>query len=152
MLLNLQQTLLVVVSPVVNIFQRNGSMIKVKASRKSDAFGHFICCACLLWAATYLFFCLTCLLFVYLSYPKEDIYCSIGTFLCNIHLPSHITHWGRVMHICVRKIIILDGTKPLSDYQCWNIINWTLWNKLQWNIYRNSDIFIEENAFENVVW
>ena len=36
--------------------------------------------------------------------------------------------------------------------QCWNIDNWTLRNKLQrkrtWNLY----IFIQENAFENVVW
>ena len=35
--------------------------------------------------------------------------------------------------------------------QCWNIVNWTLGNKLQWNFNRNSNIFIEENAFENVV-
>ena len=35
--------------------------------------------------------------------------------------------------------------------QCWNIVNWNLRNKLQWNIQRNSYIFIQENAFENVV-
>ena len=35
--------------------------------------------------------------------------------------------------------------------QWWNIVNWTLGNKLQWNFDRNSNIFIEENAFENVV-
>ena len=35
--------------------------------------------------------------------------------------------------------------------QCWNIINWTLRNKLQWNFNRNSNIFIHENALENVV-
>ena len=34
--------------------------------------------------------------------------------------------------------------------QCWNIVNWTLGNKLQWNLNRNLNIFIEENAFENV--
>ena len=40
-----------------------------------------------------------------------------------------------------------------SDYlnQCWNIVNWTLSNKFQWNLNRNSYIFIQENAFENVV-
>ena len=32
--------------------------------------------------------------------------------------------------------------------QCWNIVNS---NKLQWNIKRNSHIFIQKNAFENVV-
>ena len=34
---------------------------------------------------------------------------------------------------------------------CWNIVNWTLGNKLQWNFNRNSNIFIKENTFENVV-
>ena len=35
--------------------------------------------------------------------------------------------------------------------QFWNIVNWTLRNKLQWNFNRNSNIFIQENALENVV-
>ena len=35
--------------------------------------------------------------------------------------------------------------------QCWNIVNWILRNKLQWYFNRNSDIFIQENALENVV-
>ena len=35
--------------------------------------------------------------------------------------------------------------------QCWIIVNWTLRNKLQWNFNRNSNIFIQENAFEHVV-
>ena len=36
--------------------------------------------------------------------------------------------------------------------QCWNIVDWTLRNKVQWNLNRNWNIFIQENAFENVVW
>ena len=36
--------------------------------------------------------------------------------------------------------------------QCWNIVNWTYRNKPQWNFNRNSNIFIEENTFGNVVW
>ena len=36
--------------------------------------------------------------------------------------------------------------------QCWKIVNWTLGKKLQWNRNRNLYIFIQENAFENVVW
>ena len=36
-------------------------------------------------------------------------------------------------------------------YQCWIIVNWTLRNKLQWNLNKNSNIFIQENAFESVV-
>ena len=35
--------------------------------------------------------------------------------------------------------------------QCWNIVNWTIRNKLQWNLNRNSNIFIQENAFESVI-
>ena len=35
--------------------------------------------------------------------------------------------------------------------QWWNTIYWTLKNKFQWNINRNSFIFIQEDAFENVV-
>ena len=35
--------------------------------------------------------------------------------------------------------------------QCWDIVNWTPGNKLQWNFNHNSNIFIQENAFENVV-
>ena len=31
------------------------------------------------------------------------------------------------------------------------MVNWTLRNKLRWNLYRNSYIFIKENAFENIV-
>ena len=44
----------------------------------------------------------------------------------------------------------LVGAKPLSK-QCWNIVNWTLENKIQWNFNRNSNIFIQENAFEILV-
>ena len=65
----------------------------------------------------------------------------------------HLTHWGRVMHICISKLAIIAWTAP-SHYlnQCWTIVNWTLGNKLQWNLNRNSYIFIQENVFENVVW
>ena len=35
--------------------------------------------------------------------------------------------------------------------QCWNIVNSDIRNRLQWNLKRNSYIFIQENAFENVV-
>ena len=35
--------------------------------------------------------------------------------------------------------------------QCWLIVNWTPVNKFQWNLNRNSIIFVQENAFENVV-
>ena len=44
----------------------------------------------------------------------------------------------------------LDGAKPLTEPML-NIVNWTLRNKLQWNVNGNSNIFIEENTFENVI-
>ena len=52
-----------------------------------------------------------------------------------------LTHWGRVTHICVRKLTVIASDN----------VNWTIGNKLQWNFYRNSNIFFEENTFENVV-
>ena len=36
--------------------------------------------------------------------------------------------------------------------QCWNIVIWAHRDKLQWTLNRNSCIFIQQNAFENVVW
>ena len=47
-----------------------------------------------------------------------------------------IAYWGRVMHICISKLNIIN-------------VNWTLKNQLQWNF--NSYICIQENTFENVV-
>ena len=35
--------------------------------------------------------------------------------------------------------------------ECWIVVNWKLKNKLKWNIERNFYIFIQENAFQNVV-
>ena len=59
-------------------------------------------------------------------------------------------------HICVGNLTIIGSDLWLVAWsapshclnQCWNIINC----KLQWNFYRNSNIFIQENALENVVW
>ena len=70
-----------------------------------------------------------------------------------------LTHWGRVTHICVGNLTSIgpDNGLPPSRRQaiiwtkCWDIVNWTLTNKLQWNFNPYSNIFIQENAFENVV-
>ena len=71
---------------------------------------------------------------------------------------SYSTHWGWVTNIWVNKLasIVWDNGLPpgrrqaIIYKQCWDIVNWTLGNKLQWNFNRNSYIFIQENAFENV--
>ena len=44
------------------------------------------------------------------------------------------------------------GVKPLSGPLLEYLLSWTLRNKLQWYVNRNSYIFIQEKAFENVVW
>ena len=70
-----------------------------------------------------------------------------------------LTNWGRVTHICVDNLTVIGSENGLSPgrrqasiwNQCWNIVNWTLGNKLQWKFNQNSNIFIQENVFENVV-
>ena len=78
---------------------------------------------------------------------------------CNMII---LTHLGRVMHTCVSKLTIIGSDNGLSPGQHQAII-WTnarillfgpfsLRNKLKWDFNRNSDIFIQGNALENVVW
>ena len=70
-----------------------------------------------------------------------------GNGLSNQHI--HVTHWGRLTHICVGNLTITGSDDGLN--QCSNIINWTIKNTFQWNFSRSSYIFIQENAFECVV-
>ena len=44
----------------------------------------------------------------------------------------------------------LDGDKPLSE-PVLEYLKWTRENKFQWNSNQNSNIFVQENAFENDV-
>ena len=76
---------------------------------------------------------------------KVNNYCYIGTKV--------LTHQGRVTHICVSKLTIVGSHNGLSPCrrQWWYIVNWNLKNKLKGNYNRNSNIFIQENAFENLV-
>ena len=77
-------------------------------------------------------------------------------FLWNIY-PAYnwLIHWSQVTLTCVGKLTIFGSDNGLapSHYinQCWNIIDWTLRNKCHWNFNWNSNIFIQENALENVV-
>ena len=61
--------------------------------------------------------------------------------------------------MCVSKVTTIGSDNGLSPG--WrHVIVWTNaeilliepWRKNQWSIYRNWDIFIQENAFENVLW
>ena len=71
-------------------------------------------------------------------------------FTNNIKDNCTLINWGRVMHICASWLTWSVPSHYLN--QCWNIVNCNLRNKHQWNLNRNSYIFIQENAFENVVW
>ena len=63
-------------------------------------------------------------------------------------------------HICVTNLghhwftLWLVACSAPNHYlnQCCIVVNWTLTNKIQSNCVRNSNIFIQENAFENVFW
>ena len=66
--------------------------------------------------------------------------------------------WGRVTHICVSNLTIIGSDNGLSPGWRQAII-WTNAGILfigpfgtnQWNFNRNSNIFIQENAFESVI-
>ena len=81
-------------------------------------------------------------------------------FCSGLHV---LTHWGRVTHICISNLTIMGldnglspGRRQLPPSHCLNqrrfIVNWTLVNIVQWNFNWNSNIFIQENVLENVVW
>ena len=70
-----------------------------------------------------------------------------------------LTHWGRVTHICVSKLAIIGSDNGLSPERRQDII-WTnagilligpLGTNFSEILLKNSNIFIEENTFENVV-
>ena len=70
-----------------------------------------------------------------------------------------LTHFPLVPHICVSELgqhwfrLWLVACSAPSHYlnQSCPIINWTHGDNFQWNLNRNSLIFIQENAPENIV-
>ena len=77
----------------------------------------------------------------------------------SLYLDCWLTHWGRVMQICVRKpdhhwcISWFVASLVPRHYlnQCWHIVNWTIGRDFQWHSNQNETIFIKENGFENFV-
>ena len=70
------------------------------------------------------------------------------------------THWGRVTHICAGNLTLIGSDNGLSPGQRQAII-WTnagillipnLGTNFSEIFIKNSYIFIQENARENVVW
>ena len=99
----------------------------------------------------------------------EDYRSQIRTYIQtyshdNFTVPFHsmywLTHWGRVTHICVDKLTIIGSDNGLSPDRRQAIIGTNagtlligpLRTKKQWNHYRNSYIFSQEIAFQNIVW
>ena len=80
-------------------------------------------------------------------------------FIVNTWFLRHLTHWGRVVHICVSKLTIIGSDNGLSPGLRQAII-WTNAGilligqpkKNQWNSTWKSFIFVHENSFENAVW
>ena len=75
----------------------------------------------------------------------------------NVVLPCHsciLTHWSRVMHICVSKLTTICYDCGLSEInylnQCWSIVNWILGKKTTMKSESELLQFLPENAFENV--
>ena len=72
---------------------------------------------------------------------------------------NQLTHWGRVTHICASKLTIIgsdDGLLPgRRQAIIWTndgiLLIRTFRTQYQWHRKRNSYIFIQENAFQNVV-
>ena len=80
-------------------------------------------------------------------------------FLYPMFQTTSITHWDRETHICISKLCHLwfrlwqvTCSAPSHHLtQCWLRVNWNPGNEIQWNTNPNSNIFVQENAFENVV-
>ena len=70
-----------------------------------------------------------------------------------------LTHWGRVTHVCVGNLTIIGSDNGLLPGRRQAIIWTTAWTLLIKSLVtsfseifnQNSVIFIQENAFENVV-
>ena len=69
-----------------------------------------------------------------------------ATSLIYFPLVPHISI-DKLGQYCFRKWL---GTYSVPSYYLNLIVNWTLRNKFQWNFNQNSNIFIQENVFENV--
>ena len=63
-----------------------------------------------------------------------------------------LTHWGLVTQISISKLTVAWLAPSHYLNQCCNTVNLTLRNKFQRIIDQNSNLFIQENAFEYVIW
>ena len=81
----------------------------------------------------------------------------------SIHIHAH--NWltdppTLVSHTCIcvsesgqlwfREWLVAYSAPSYYLNQCWLIVNWLLTNKLQWNLNQNINLFVDENAYENI--
>ena len=79
-----------------------------------------------------------------------SLWCQRAAIPCNHY---GLTRWSRVTYVCVSELTTIDAWTASCHYQnqYLNNVNRTLGNTLQWNIDQNLNMFLQENAFENVV-
>ena len=63
---------------------------------------------------------------------------------------AYMREWIRPSLVQIRACHLVCTKNYLN--QCYLIVNLKFRNKFQWNPNWNSNIFIEEHAFENVIW
>ena len=95
--------------------------------------------------------------FLYKTWPdqisrKDMNYVHQSLVTINSFSPSaaYILQWIRSALVQIMAWCLV-GAKQLSEPML-EYFMWTTRNKLQWDFNRNLYIFVQENAFENVVW
>ena len=81
---------------------------------------------------------------LYSSYNvSAHIICYISIFIIICSYYRRVIIWNHYISVIVTAMVL-----PAVN-QCWLVIKWTFGNEFQWNLKQN--LFIQENAFENVV-
>ena len=93
-------------------------------------------------------------------FSLAKVYCPTGCqtrhMLANMHcrepyqLLFGLTHWGRVMHMCVSTTNQHCSAPSHYLNQSWHVVNWLSGNIFQWNITWKSKTFIQGTTLENI--
>ena len=94
-----------------------------------------------------------------IRYMADRHFRTVGSFYHGTSAIWFLTHWGRLTQTSGSKLGHHWFTPWLVAYsapshylnQWWKFVNSNLTNNIQWNHMRNSNIFVQENAFQNVV-
>ena len=85
------------------------------------------------------------------------------TITADVSVSNSTRENAKITHIWISKLSSINNTPNAGsddDFvwqhsyylnQHWHIIDLTLWNKFKWNFNQNTNIFLQENAFEYVV-